>query len=90
MMLAVAAATAYAATSAVVFTKTPPAQTNNTSAHFAWTGTAPFKCSLDGATATACESPQDFTGLSEGPHKFRCKKRAPALAHPSSTTGQST
>ena len=70
LVFAVVLATAHAATPSVVFTKTPPEQTNNTSAHFEWTGTAPYKCSLDEATPATCTSPQDFHGLSEGPHKF--------------------
>lgn len=71
VVLAVVVATAHAATTQpVVFTKTPPKQTNSTSAHFEWTGTGPYKCSLDGATFATCTSPKDFSGLSEGPHKF--------------------
>ncbi len=69
-VFAVVAATAYAASPAVVFTKTPPQHTNSTSALFEWTGTSPYTCSLDGATPATCTSPQDFTGLSEGQHKF--------------------
>jgi hypothetical protein len=70
LALAAFVATAYATTPSVVFTKTPPEQTNSTSARFEWTGTEPYKCSLDGATAATCTSPKVFTGLSEGPHKF--------------------
>ena len=69
-VLAVVIATAHAATPSVVFTKTPPKQTNSTSAHFEWTGTGPYTCSLDEASAATCTSPQDFSGLSEGPHKL--------------------
>jgi hypothetical protein len=70
VVFAVVGATAYAVATPVVFTKTPPEQTNSTSARFEWTGTEPYKCSLDGATPATCTSPKEFTGLSEGPHKF--------------------
>ena len=70
LVFAVVLATAQASTPSVVFTKTPPAQTSSTSARFEWTGTAPFKCSIDEAAPATCTSPQEFHGLSEGPHKF--------------------
>ncbi|HEY2766994.1 MAG TPA: hypothetical protein VGI76_01985 [Solirubrobacteraceae bacterium] len=71
VVLALVVATANAVTAQpVVFTKTPPKQTNSTTAHFEWTGTGPYKCSLDEVTPVACASPQDFPGLSEGSHKF--------------------
>jgi hypothetical protein len=82
-IFAVAAATAYGTTSSVLFTSTPPAQTNSTTAHFAWTGTGPtYKCSLDEATAVTCTSPQDFTGLSEGPHKFSVQETGAGISTP--------
>lgn len=80
--VAVVVATAHAATPSVVFTKNPPKQTNNTSAHFEWTGTGPYKCSLDGATPATCTSPQDFAGLSEGPHKFSVQGSATGATVP--------
>jgi hypothetical protein len=83
VVFAVAVATAHAApTPPVVFTKTPPKQTNSTSAHFEWTGTGPYKCSLDGATPATCESPQDFRGLSEGPHKFSVQGSGTGVSAP--------
>jgi hypothetical protein len=70
VVFVVVVAIAHAVTPSVVFTKTPPAATNSTSADFEWTGTGPYKCSLDGAAAATCTSPQALHGLSEGPHKF--------------------
>lgn len=82
-MFAVAASTAYAATPTVVFTTTPPAQTNSTTAHFAWTGTGPtYKCSLDEATAVTCASPRELSGLSEGPHKFSVQETGAGVGTP--------
>ena len=54
----------------LAFTETPPKQTNSTSADFKWTGTPPYKCSLDGATPATCKTPDVLPGLSEGPHSF--------------------
>jgi hypothetical protein len=69
VVFAVVVATAQAVTP-LAFTETPPKQTNSTSANFTWTGTEPFKCSLDKATPTTCKSPEKLSGLSEGAHKF--------------------
>jgi hypothetical protein len=72
LSIAVFAAVAAAAHAAPTFsfTQTPRDPTNQTSETFAWTGTAPFKCSLDGATFQTCTSPQTLSGLSEGAHEF--------------------
>lgn len=53
------------------FTQTPHDPTNQTSATFAWTGTGPFMCSIDGAAFQACTSPHTLSGLSEGGHEFK-------------------
>lgn len=64
-------------------TSAPPSRTRSTSASFTFTGTDPtpvaqvpgpgpltFLCSLDGAAAAPCTSPDTRTGLGEGPHTF--------------------
>jgi hypothetical protein len=81
-MCAVLVAAAQAATTPLAFTRTPPAQTNRTSATFAWTGTAPFTCSLDGAAFTTCTSPKTVSGLPEGDHTFKVKGSAAATTPP--------
>jgi hypothetical protein len=56
-----------------VFTQQPANPTNATTATFAWNSDADVAgstCSLDGATATACTSPQTRSGLAAGTHTF--------------------
>ncbi|MBL8916117.1 MAG: OmpA family protein [Archangium sp.] len=59
-----------------VFTSTPPANSNSTSATFVFNATeagSTLQCSLDGAAFAACTSPQTLTGLSVGSHTFRAR-----------------
>jgi hypothetical protein len=83
-VFAVAVATAQAATpQPVVFTTTPPKQTNSTLALFEWTGTgSSYKCSLDKATPAACVSPKKLSSLSEGTHKFSVQENTAVGAPP--------
>jgi hypothetical protein len=64
-------ATAAHAAPPFAFTQTPHDPTNQTSATFAWTGTGPFMCSIDGAAFQTCTSPHTLSGLSEGGHQFK-------------------
>ena len=60
----------------VSFTAVPPAVTTSRSAEVLFTATEPdpdlhilgFTCSLDGAAAGSCTSPQNFSGLADGVH----------------------
>ena len=70
VIFAVVATVVHAATP-FAFTQTPHDPTNQTSATFAWTGTGPFKCSIDGAAFQTCTSPHTLSGLSEGGHEFK-------------------
>jgi hypothetical protein len=54
-------------------TNAPPATTGSTDASFSFTSNesgSTFACSLDGAPAQACSSPQDYSGLGLGSHTF--------------------
>ena len=75
VILAVVATAAHAAMP-FAFTKTPHDPANQTSATFAWTGSGPFTCSIDGAAFQACTSPQTLSGLSEGGHEFKVQAAA--------------
>jgi Bacterial Ig domain len=54
-------------------TASPSNPSTSTSASFTFTSTEPgsFQCQLDGAGFTACTSPQNYTGLSQGTHTFQ-------------------
>jgi hypothetical protein len=54
-------------------TANPAAVTNSTNASFSFTSTespATFECSLDGAPASSCTSPQAYSSLGQGSHTF--------------------
>ena len=56
-----------------VIDSAPAALTNSTSASFGFHSTlagGSFTCSLDGAPATGCTSPANYTSLTEGSHTF--------------------
>ena len=56
----------------------PPDASNSTSASFAFSHSEPgvsFRCQLDGAGFSACSSPQDYAGLTQGSHSFQVKAR---------------
>jgi len=82
VIFAVVTAVAHAAPT-FAFTQTPHDPTNQTAATFAWTGTEPFTCSLDGSAFQTCTSPDTLSGLSEGGHDF--KVRGPVGAGPPPT-----
>jgi hypothetical protein len=74
-----------ATTPPVAFTQTPPADTNQTSATFAFhgsTATAPLSCALDSAALSPCTSPKTVTGLSEGHHSFEVQQTGGTTAIP--------
>jgi Bacterial Ig domain len=51
----------------------PHDPTNETTAEIAFSSTDPtatFTCSLDGSAFAACDSPETYTGLTEGDHSF--------------------
>ncbi len=56
-------------------TANPPATTTSTSAAFEFTSSeaATFACSLDGAAFSNCATPQNYTGLTVGPHIFQVR-----------------
>jgi hypothetical protein len=74
VIFALVTAAAHAAPPSFAFTQTPHNPTNQTSATFAWTGTGPFTCSLDGAAFQTCTSPHTVAGLSEGAHEFQVQE----------------
>jgi Ca2+-binding RTX toxin-like protein len=54
----------------------PSGTVDGSSATFVFSSTEPdsaFECALDGATFNSCASPQDYAGLSDGPHTFRVR-----------------
>ena len=66
-------ASAAAPAPTIAFASTPTSPTTSTNATFSWTSQndASVACSLDGATAATCTSPDTLTGLTPGAHTFR-------------------
>ena len=61
-------------------TSHPATLVNDATAHFTFSGEDPagsgvngFECRRDGGSWAACSSPQDFSGLADGPHSFEVK-----------------
>jgi hypothetical protein len=58
------------------FTSGPSGSVNATTASFGLSSSAPgstFKCSLNGATFSACPSPKEYSGLANGEHTFQVR-----------------
>ena len=53
----------------------PSSLTNSSNANISFTGEAgaTFTCSVDGGAYAPCTSPQDFSGLADGPHSLSVK-----------------
>ena len=63
----------------------PPAATDSDTATISFHSTitpATFACSLDGAVATACESPATYSGLADGAHSFTVEATAGSRSDP--------
>ncbi|MBJ7347809.1 MAG: hypothetical protein JHC87_04460, partial [Thermoleophilaceae bacterium] len=75
---------------APTITSSPNSPTTEPDAEVAFSGEAggSFECSLDGANASSCVSPQTFTGLATGSHSFVVRQRdlAGNLSAPSEAT----
>ncbi len=58
-------------------TSGPSGNVTSTSASFSFSSEpgATFECKLDGETFAACNSPKDYTGLSDGTHSFSVRAR---------------
>ncbi|MDP9480369.1 MAG: hypothetical protein M3R38_32690, partial [Actinomycetota bacterium] len=57
-------------------TSGPTGTVRSNSASFAFSSTeagSTFQCSLDGGAFSACASPENYTGLTEGSHDFKVK-----------------
>jgi fibronectin type 3 domain-containing protein len=95
MMLAAATAFAVAGNAQAkpaprtTITSAPAALTSATSASFTFTSSisgSTFTCSVDGAPATACVSPQSYSGLTPGSHVFTVDATANGISDSSAPT----
>ena len=68
-----------------VIDSAPPSATNSTSASIAFHSSLPgatFRCSLDGATPSACISPTSASGLAAGPHTISVTATVDGITDP--------
>jgi hypothetical protein len=72
-----------------IITSSPPANSNNGNASFAFSSTEPgatFACSLDGSAFKVCSSPRNYTRLAAGTHNFKVQATAAGLTDPTAAS----